>query len=126
MSDVKKIVAAFDSHFGFERVGGVKKPIHNNKAISAMMNFVSDFKPDIFVHGGDGLDCGAVSHWNRGKRKSVEGLRLVEDAREMRGALLDPLEEVLPEKAQKVYHIGNHEKWLEDILEEYPGLEGFI
>jgi hypothetical protein len=124
--ELKKIVAAFDTHFGFERVGGKKVPIHNIKAIEAMMAFVSDFKPDIFLHGGDGLDCGAVSHWNRSKRKSVEGLRLVEDAREARKFLIDPINDILPSNTQKVYHIGNHEDWLEDILEEYPGLEGFV
>src|SRR4051794_18375197 len=103
--EVKKIVAAFDTHFGFERVGGVKKPIHNTKAINASMSFVSDFKPGILVHGGDGLDCRGVSHWNKGKRKAVEGLGLIEDGREARAGLLDPINEVLPEKAQKVYHI---------------------
>jgi hypothetical protein len=124
--EVKRIVAAFDTHYGFERVGGQKKPIHNSKAIGAMMAFVSDFKPDIFVHGGDGLDCGAVSHWNKGKRKSVEGLRLIEDAREARKGLIEPINSVLPKSAQKVYHLGNHEDWLEDLLEEYPGLEGLV
>jgi hypothetical protein len=124
--EVKKLVAAFDTHYGYERVGGAKKPIHNMKAIAAMTAFISDFKPDIFIHGGDGLDCGAISHWNKSKRKSVEGLRLIEDAREARKGLIEPIDKLLSPTAQKVYHIGNHEDWLEDLLEEYPGLEGLV
>jgi hypothetical protein len=126
MKDIKKLVAVFDTHYGFEVVNGKKKPIHNAPAIAAMMKFVADFQPDIFVHGGDGLDCGAVSHWNRSKRKSIEGLRLVEDAREFKRGMLDQLNSILKPNAQKVYHIGNHEAWLEDLLEEYPGLEDIV
>jgi hypothetical protein len=126
MADVKKIVYAGDMHFGWERVNGVKRPIHNTKAINAMMAFVSDFKPDIFVNLGDALDCGSVSHWNKGKRRSVEGLRLIEDAAEAKKGLLEPINKILPANAQKVFHTGNHEQWLDDLLEEYPGLEGYI
>jgi hypothetical protein len=126
MSDVKKIVALFDTHFGFQRVGKKKRPIHNVKAIDAVMQFIDDFKPDYLVHGGDGIDCGAISHWNKHKKKTAEGLRLIDDVQAARTQMLDPLARILPAHAKKIYHLGNHEDWLEDLLEEYPGLEQLV
>lgn len=123
--DVKKIVFVTDTHYGHEIAGGKKRELHDPKAIDAVMQFCSDFKPDIFVHGGDALDMGAISHWNKSKRKSSEGLRVLEDIHKAKGGLIDPLNSVLPD-AQKIFITGNHERFAEDLMEEYPGLEGLI
>ncbi len=121
---MKKFVAAFDSHFGYERRNGHKIALHDPKAIGSMLSFVNDFKPDVFIYGGDTLDCGVISHHNHGKPGATEGLKLLADATECREALITPIEEVV--KGEKVYLIGNHEDWLTDLTDQIPSLEGLI
>lgn len=121
---MEKFVALFDIHWGYERRGGHKVPIHDAKAISAVMEFVKDFKPDHFILGGDALDCSAVSHHRKGKVGQVEGLRLAQDAKELRKEIISPIEKLV--KGRKIYHIGNHEDWLNDVIDETPALEGIV
>jgi hypothetical protein len=88
------------------------------------MQFISDFKPDHVILGGDILDCGAISHHQKGKTGQLEGLRLLADAKECREAVIAPLEEQV--KGRLVYHIGNHEDWLTDLTDTLPALEGIV
>lgn len=119
-----KFLYAVDVHYGFERVHGHKRPLHDTKAISAVLQFAGDFKPDIVILGGDILDCGAVSHHNHGKPGATEGLRLLGDAKECRAAVIEPLEQLKPK--QLVYIEGNHEAWLHHLVEQQPTLEGIV
>lgn len=119
-----KFVALFDTHFGYEHRSGHKIALHDPKAISAVLKFVKDFKPDRTILGGDTLDCGSISHHNHGKPGAVEGFRLLADAVELRKVLIDPLEEST--KGALTYHIGNHEDWLTDLEQQIPALEGII
>jgi hypothetical protein len=121
----KKFIFITDTHYGSENKQGKKVEMHDARAIDAVLQFASDFKPDIFIHGGDLLDLGAVSHWNKSKRKSIEGLRVVEDTRHAKDGLLAPINEVAGD-AQKIIILGNHERFLLDLLEDYPGLEGIV
>lgn len=87
------------------------------------MKFAQDFKPQTWIHGGDLLDCGSISHHNKHKPGNVEGLRLLSDAEEGRKIFIQPVEEIAKEL---VYITGNHEAWLDDIVEEMPSLEGVV
>lgn len=89
------------------------------------MKFTADFKPDIFIWGGDALDAGCISHHNHGKPGATEGLKLIADATEGRKAFITPIEKMLP-KAKLVYIIGNHEDWLTDLTDQLPSLEGLV
>lgn len=120
-----KFVAWFDLHWGYELHNRHKRPLHDVKLVQTAFAFLHDFQPDHVVFGGDMLDCAAVSHHNHGKPGRVEGLRLLSDAEELRRAVLDPVERLLP-NASLTYHIGNHEDWLNDIVQECPGLEGIV
>lgn len=120
---MKKYVALYDLHFGYERRNRHRIMLHDEKALGVALAFIRDFKPDTIIFGGDMLDCGAISHHNHGKPGRVEGLRVLADANEMRKTVLEPLEKT---KAQLVYIEGNHEKWLDDLMEEEPGLEGIL
>lgn len=120
----EKFVFLTDLHWGYERRGGHKVALHDQAALNVAVKFVQDFKPDHVILGGDILDCGAVSHHNKGKAGAVEGLRLVADAKELRDALMDPLERLHPRSL--TYIIGNHEDWLDDVVKETPGLEGIV
>lgn len=121
---MKKFLALYDIHFGYERRGGHRVALHDSKAISAVMKFAKDFKPDHVILGGDILDCGAISHHNHGKPGAVEGLRLVADAKEVNKLLIKPIEEIA--KGKLVYITGNHEGWLDQLVELHPGLEGIV
>lgn len=116
-----------DIHYGFERVQGKKVPLHNPRILDAVGLFLQDFQPDYIIYGGDALDCGPVSHHNRKRNFSIEGLRLVEDAagladimRRYRIAAYDKDRGDTTE----VFLEGNHEDWLNDLVEDYPGLAG--
>ena len=113
-----------DLHYGFERRGGHKVPLHDLTAFGAAFAFLEDFKPHILILGGDWLDCGVVSHHNSGKPGRTEGLRLLADAQACRADTLTPLER-LPAQ-HRIYIPGNHEAWLEDLTDDQPGLEGLV
>jgi len=118
-----RFVAAWDAHWGYERKHGKLLPLHNVRAIQIFLRFVEAFKPHDIVLGGDMLDCGSISHHNDRKPGKVEGLRLVTDAQELRTTLLVPLER--PGRSL-TYIVGNHEDWLNQLVDEHPGLEGFL
>lgn len=120
---MQKFIALYDVHFGYERRGGHKVALHDLKAIQAVLEFAKDFKPDHVILGGDILDCGAISHHNHGKPGAVEGLRLVADAKDLNSLLIKPLEAA---KGKLVYITGNHEGWLDQLVEVHPGLEGIV
>lgn len=120
----EKFVALFDAHFGWENRGGHKVSLHDPKALDVAMQFIADFKPHNVILGGDMLDCAAVSHHTKGKAGQVEGLRLFSDAKELRASVIEPIESVT--KGRLIYHIGNHEDWLNDLVDETPGLQGIV
>jgi metallophosphoesterase superfamily enzyme len=120
---LKKFIFATDLHYGYERRGGHKIALHDSKALSILLQFAADFKPDTVILGGDILDCSAISHHNKGKPGAVEGLRLLGDAQECQAAIIDPISALAKET---VYIEGNHERWLRDLINEIPGLEGIV
>lgn len=121
---MQKFVALFDAHFGYERRNGHKVALHDQKALDAVLAFVKDFKPDHTILGGDILDCGCISHHNHGKPGAVEGFRLLADAKECATEIIRPLESYT--KDRLVYHVGNHEDWLTDLVDQIPALEGIV
>lgn len=125
MAEPQRFLALFDLHWGYtRRPGRHLGPLHDLKALKIALAFAKDWKPDVVILGGDMLDCGPVSHHLKGKQHSLEGLRLLRDATELRQQVLEPLEALKP--AKLVYAEGNHEKWLNDVLEDIPGLDGFL
>lgn len=123
---MEKFIALFDVHWGYERDSSRHKvPLHDEKAVKVALEFAKDFKPDHIILGGDILDCGSISHHRRGSVGQLEGLRLLAEAKECREKLIAPLEALNP-KGNMVYHIGNHEDWLQDVTDELPALEGIV
>lgn len=121
---MEKFLFLTDLHFGYERRGGHKVTLHDSKALNVALAFAKDFRPDHIVLGGDMLDCGAVSHHNHGKPGVTEGLKLVEDAAALRISLIDPLQRL--DAKTYTYITGNHERWLTDLTDMIPGLEGML
>ncbi len=123
---MKRFLAIYDTHYGFERRNGKLQELHDPKAIAAMLAFASDFKPHHLILGGDILDCGAISHHNHGKPGATEGMKLILDAERCQRELLDPLSAAMAPSPSAVYITGNHEAWLQDHAMAVPGLEGLL
>lgn len=119
-----KFLYFVDTHWGYERVSGHKKALHDLRAINAMLQFAADFKPDVVIAGGDILDCGVISHHNHGKPGATEGLKLLGDAKEASSAIIKPIEALKPKNL--IYIVGNHEAWLDQLIEQQPTLEGIV
>lgn len=122
---LKKFIYATDLHYGWERRAGHKVALHDSKALSCMLAFAKEFKPDVFIWGGDALDCGVISHHNHGKPGATEGMKLIADAAEGKKAFIDPVEKLMGD-GELVYITGNHERWLNDLTDKLPSLEGLV
>lgn len=122
---MEKFVALFDAHWGYEiNASRHKVALHDEKAINVAMKFIKDFQPDHVILGGDMLDCGSVSHHREGKAGALEGLRILQEAKELREVVIEPLEQQI--KGRLVYHYGNHEDWLNDLVDKIPSLEDVV
>ena len=123
---IKSFVALYDLHFGFERITTkgkrVLRTLHNLPAIKAATAFIKDFKPDVLILGGDQLNCGPISHWNRGKPRLTEDFRLKAEMDLLDNLILKPFAGI----AEKVWLDGNHEHWIDQFLDENPGIEGLV
>ena len=123
-------VALFDLHFGWEmrRVNGTlrKAATHDLKLFNAVMEFIGEFKPNVLILGGDNLNASFLSRHNRSKPRLVEGFRAMDEYEAFDEKMLQPLEKVLNKTAHKLFLLGNHERWIEDFLDENPTVEGII
>lgn len=89
------------------------------------LEFIRDFKPEVFVIGGDFLDFDAISCFNRHKRNTI-GLNAVlkETKKEilLGRTMLDEVRKAVGPKCKIVFLVGNHEERLEKFFFEYPQL----
>ena len=122
----KKFLAFYDCHYGkeYKVVGGNKRTYstQNQAAINSVLSFSDDYSPDVVILGGDQLNCGPVSHWNKGKPYLQEGFRLKDEMDALDKGLLSRIDNV----PTKIWLKGNHEVWIDHFIQENPGLEGLI
>lgn len=125
-----KFIYSPDKHVGFQNTRKGLEPLHDMKAIQAMLKFGSDFKPDHWIEGGDNLDYGPVSHWLKEKKKSSERLDLRKDALLYKNEILDPINQIMsrPSKQKKIktWMRGNHEEWAVQFGEANPGAASLV
>lgn len=119
-----RFLACWDLHRGYERRSGHKTPLHDPRAWASVMKFAQDFKPHTTILGGDVLDCGPISHHNERKPRRTEGFRLQLDAEEAVAEVIKPLEDLT--SGNCLFITGNHEDWIEDLLDKDPALEGLV
>lgn len=110
-------VGVWDLHYPF-----IHKP-----TVDAIFEFVVKNNDKIagFYFGGDQFDNQEISHHTAGRpllrapgsfKKNTEGFNKI----------LKGLEAILPEEAAKVWQIGNHDQWEQDLVEHQPELQGTI
>lgn len=126
---IKRFACGFDAHIGFERKrinGKVQTTItHDPKVLDIHLQFVKDFKPDVYVAGGDNLNMSFISRHNNGQPRLVEGLRAEDEYQLADKIYFKPLDKLLG-KATKIILPGNHEAWIEQFLDKFPQLEGLL
>ena len=111
-------IAGYDLHF----------PHHHKKLWKNVLRFCADFKPDVFLLGGDNLNIDALDHWALDSKRfrKLEGKRLTREYRGFNDRILAPLGEVLDEETRRIILLGNHEQWVEHYIDKHPQLEGFL
>lgn len=109
-------VCFFDMHY----------PDHVKPLWKNLLSFVEDFEPDVFVFGGDNMDMQPITHWVENKSRKIEGRRLKKEYEGFNADVLAPLEAVLPADARRIFHLGNHEDWVEQYIDTHPEVEGFL
>lgn len=98
----------------------------HNIPLDPILAFLGDYKPDLLILGGDALDAGPFSHWNRGMAGTLRNLPLPKEMFEsfVRDILI-PLRHAVGDSCYIEYLLGNHEDWIRQALEEDPRGEGF-
>jgi len=94
-------------------------------SFGAALQFIQETKPQRIILLGDNLDCQAVSRHSKGKPGLREKGGLRRDLDGFNKHILTPLESASP-KAERIIFEGNHEAWLQQLLEEQPELQGCL
>src|SRR5271169_6003050 len=115
MSSSKRWVVAHDFHY----------PEVNWPAFKALIHYLLENKVDGFIFGGDQLDFACISHHTEGKGLYRLPGSYLKDVRGFDSKILTPIEKVIG-KAERIYHIGNHERFEEDLIEKRPELQDAI
>jgi len=115
---IKRIILLPDLHH----------PHINRPAINAVFQFIKQFKPDVINILGDAMNMDAVNHWKmaKGAKKYFEGKRLQKEYESFNKEILAPLEKILPRNCEKCFMGGNHEYWIDTLIEKLPQFEGMI
>jgi len=120
---LKRLLYITDEHYPYT-IGAVHDYNNPNK-VTPFLNFLKDFDPHILVQGGDQLDLGVIAHWNKGKPRIKEGQRLKKE--------YDGYNRVLDQREKRMRHLekhvmleGNHERWIDMLVDEMPEFEGMI
>jgi len=117
---MKRVVVWPDTHF----------PLHDKKAFSCALKALEKLKPDTFIQLGDIGEWEAASFWRykKVKRPPLE-YQLAELDIEIGqiNKCLDRLDASLDKAGvtRKVITQGNHELWLDGLVQENPYLKGY-
>jgi len=112
----RQAVAVYDLHYDK----------YDKPTWGAILAYLKDNPPDVFVFGGDQFDFEMISHHTKNTpifRTRRSYMNVIEG---FKRDILGPLERVLPDACEKVWIIGNHEDWEQDLVNEQPELEGAI
>lgn len=113
---VKQAVAVYDLHY----------PKYDKATVECLFDYVRQNKPDTFVFGGDQFHFDCISHHTKHTPIFRTRRSYLNDVEGFDKNILTPLEELLGKKCEKIWIIGNHEDWEQDLINEQPELEGAI
>jgi hypothetical protein len=101
---------------------------HNKKTWRTILQFVRANRKRIagFVFLGDQLDFETISPHTSEKRGLRRQGGLKADLDGFRSEVLDPLDAILLPETKKVYELGNHDSWCNQLYETLPELAGML
>jgi len=112
---MKVILSLYDMHVPY------------NIPLSGIEAYAKDLSADFGkigrVYGGDNMGFDEISHWNKRKLRQIEGRRL-RHSYDIMNRILDRQDKIC--KGEIHYLYGNHEDWIEQLLDELPQLEGLF
>src|SRR5258708_40317621 len=111
-SQTKVWIVAHDLHF----------PEYHKPTWNAMLEFIADVKPAGFIFGGDQFNNEEISHHTRGKPFYRERASFKKATDGFETNILGNLTPLL-NKAEKVWIVGNHDRFEHDLIECQPELE---
>lgn len=91
----------------------------------AILDFLNRNKVRGLTWTGDQLDLSEISHHNR-DNPGLRGKGALRANLDGFADLLDALDSLLPPDAHKVWHRGNHERFVQDLYEANPELESML
>ena len=101
-------------------------PEHDPACKKIVEEFLIDYQPDYLILGGDQLDMGCISIYNKGRVKLLENKRLYKDYEGFQHDILDYFADHLPRDCKRVFITGNHEYRIDRLLETDPHFIGLI
>ena len=101
-------------------------PKHNKRTWAAAMDFARQNPLAGFLYGGDQFHNDEISHHNNGKPLYKPVGCFKENTLGFHRDILSPLEAVLPKDCTKVWLIGNHDRWEDDMAEGHPEFKGMV
>jgi hypothetical protein len=120
---IKRLLYITDEHHP-HIIPAVHNYLHPSQP-TPFLNFLKDFDPHYLVQGGDQLDLSVIAHWNKGKPRIKEGKRLIHDYNTY-NQILDNREKRMKSLERHVMLEGNHDYWIQQLLDENPEFEGMI
>jgi|ERR1035437_771944 predicted phosphodiesterase len=104
----------------------IHAPKEDKESFAAVLDFLQQNPVEGLVLLGDNMDCEDISRHT----KQQPGLRKVggwqKDLDYFDANILKPIEARIPKAAKRVIFYGNHEDWLQQLLEEQPELKGAL
>lgn len=109
-------MAVYDTHY----------PQVHKPTLNAIFDYLRSNKPDVFIFGGDQFHFDCISHHTKHTPIFRTRRSYLNDIEGFDRHILTPLEALLPKTSEKVWIIGNHEDWEQDLINEQPELEDAI
>lgn len=113
---IRTAIADFDKHY----------PMYDKPTWAAELDYIKQNPPDIFIFGGDQLHLDCISHHTKAMPLYRTRRSYMNDIEGFERDILVPLERLLPKNCEKIWIIGNHERFEVDLIEEHPELENAV
>ena len=109
-------IGAWDIHY----------PYYDKASINVLIEAIKIIHPTHFVFGGDNMDFSCISHHNKGKYRLLENTRLKKDYKGFQKDILDRVNNALSARCKRYFIMGNHEEWVNMLINDQPQLEGMV
>lgn len=101
-------------------------PLVNWPTWNAALDFLSHNKVDGFLFGGDQFDNAEISHHNKKKPYFKDKGAYAKNEKGFKKDIFVPLMARLKPNAERVWIIGNHDRFERDLVESNPEMEGHV